>query len=440
MYPDTEGYSTETSSLLPLTPFTDDEGVLRVGGRLRNADIANEAKHQVILPSKHFVTDLIIRECHEISAHSGCEYVLAELRQKYWILKGRKSGKRIINSCIVCRKLKARSRPPLMGDLPAKRFGFSKPPFTYTGLDFFGPLKIKQGRARLKRWGTIFTCMTIRAVHWEVTESLETDTFINTFRRFINRRGKPTVMLSDCGTNFKGADKELKENLKDLNQQKVGNFATSNCIEWRFNPPGSPHMGGAWERLIRSVKHALKVVMKDRIFTDFQLQTLFTEMENILNQRPLTKVSDDCNDFSALTPNHFLHAGVTNNDVEFDEMPCTRKKWQQVQLASSHFWKRWLKEYLPTLTPRKKWRNQSTNLGIGDLVIVKDDDDMSSKRWNLGRIVKVNKGKDGVVRVATVKTAKGVYTRPAVKLFPLEEAQDVEVPQEEGAVPVQAPV
>ena len=161
---------------MPLTQFTDDEGVLRVGGRLRNADIANEAKHQVILPSKHFVTDLIIRECHEISAHSGCEYVLAELSQKYWILKGIKSVKRIINSCIVCRKLKARSRPPLMGDLPAIRFGFSKPPFTYTGVDFFfGPLKIKQGRAILKRWGTIFTCMTIRAVHLEVTESLETD-------------------------------------------------------------------------------------------------------------------------------------------------------------------------------------------------------------------------------------------------------------------------
>ena len=126
--------------------------------------------------------------------------------------------------------------------------------------------------------------MTIRAIHLELVESLATDTFINAMERFINRRGHPETISSDCGSNFKGADKEF-------DNEKIGSFAARKEIEWRFNPPDAPHMGGAWERLVRSVKTSLKAIVKERLVTDFQLITILTEVECLVNSRPLTPAS-----------------------------------------------------------------------------------------------------------------------------------------------------
>ena len=416
------GTLTPKSSLASLTPFIDDVGVLRVGGRLKHADISPSAKHPAVLPKYHHVTKLIIREEHERCGHLGREHVLAELRQQYWILNGRAAIQRIINSCFTCKVKKAKKVEPFMADLPEGRLAIGKAPFSNCGVDLFGPILIKQGRKRLKRWGTIFTGLTVRCVHLEVVENADTDSFINTMRRFVNRRSAPETMYSDCGTNFKGATKELQEFLKNLDHETITTYATSNGMSWKFNPPASPHMGGVWERMIRSVKEIISGLTKDIILTDFQLMTLLTEVESILNNRPLTHSSEDTDDLEALTPNHALigHSRNWNNMGTFPENFSSRKKWKQVQYLANNFWKRWRKEYLPSLIPRGKGRKLEPNIEVGELVVLADCEAPRGK-WTLGRITKTMPGNDGTTRVAEVRTGSGTYVRPVVKLYPLEE-------------------
>ena len=295
-----------TTKLLSLNPYLDDQGLLRVGERISNAHVPFSAKHQIIIPCKCHVAMLIIRQEHETCAHMGREYVLAAVRQKFWITNGRIIVKKVIKACFYCKKRNVEAMKPIMADLPEFRVEDSQPIFSNTGVDLFGPIYIKQRRARLKRWGSLFTCLNTRAVHLEVVESLETDSFINCLRRFTSRRGQPKLIISDCGSNFKGAANELKENLQALDQEKLSHYAQTKRFEWKFIPPSSPRMGGALERLIRTDKTALTTIMKDRVLTDFQLATIFCEVEYIVNSRPLTCVSDDPNDYEALTPNHFL--------------------------------------------------------------------------------------------------------------------------------------
>ena len=319
------------SRLVSLKPFVDDNGIIRVGGRLKNANIPYNAKHQIILPNNH-ISQLIIQKLHIENGHGGTNQLLADTRQIYWILNGRVAVKKVIRSCIQCQKAKSKPQVPIMVDLPRCRIDSGEPPFTNTGVDFFGPLTVKHGRKRLKRWISLFTCMTIRCVHLEVVESLETDDFLNALQRFISRRQKPKLILSDCGSNFKGASKELKTELNQLNQRKIGDHCSSKEVEWRFNPPSAPHMGGAWERMVRTVKTTMRSILKTQVLTDFQL-------ENIVNNRPLTQVSENVDDLNVLTPNHFLK-GFQNVDssISQDDSSLThRKKWKHIQNVLNHF-------------------------------------------------------------------------------------------------------
>ena len=310
-----------------------------------------------------------------------------------------------------------------MADLPECRAAIDQPPFSHCGVDLFGPIFIKQGRKRLKRWAVLFTCLTVRCVHLEVVHTCETDSFISALCRFTNRRGCPTDIYSDNGTNFRGATNELKEFINKLDKTAIKNFATSLRIQWHFNPPSAPHMGGAWERLVRSSKEVMYGLVKDHVLTDPQLITLLTEVEHILNSRPLTHLSENADDSVALTPNHILLGRHQNWDSisDISEADITsRKKWKQVQALQSAFWARWVKEYLPTLTKRPCWRDRKPNFTVGELVLLQDDDTKRGK-WPLGRITKVMPGADNVVRVVELKTKNGIYTRPATKVFKLED-------------------
>ena len=230
--------------------------------------------------------------------------------------------------------------------IPEVRLAPEKRPFTYVGVDYFGPLEVKQGRSRAKRYGCLFTCLTTRAVHVEMIHAL---------RGFISVRGYPEQIRSNQGSNFIKADKELKEAIKEWNQHKINNFCRQKKIEWIFNPPSASHMGGAWELMIRSVRQILKAILKEQLVSDEVLSTVMSEAVNILNSRPLTRNSDSALDEQPLTPNHLLHLrpcpDLPQGIFDQDDLSC-RRAWRQAQYLANLFWLRWTREYLPNLLRR----------------------------------------------------------------------------------------
>ena len=408
-----------------LDPFFDvDLQLIRVGGRLKNVPEGTVAQHQVLLPYDHQVSRLIIQAEHRKSAHCGPEQLISLVREKFWPVKCRLMAKKVINNCFDCRKRTSLPAIPFMADLPRERVTGFTPPFQFTGVDYFGPMVVKRGRSRIKRWGCLFSCLVTRAVHLELADSLETDDFILVLRCFISRRGKPQQLFSDNGTNFIGADRELQDCLKHLNQDKIGDYLAGSAIKWNFIPPNAPHFGGAWEILVKSVKRALKAVLKDTCVTESVLRTTLTEVENVVNSRPLTHNSSDPNDLSAITPNHFLHgvcSAVVPPDQCHENEICSRKRWRQSQVLSDHIWHRWLHEYLPSLNVRQKWNKENRNHVIGDIVLVIDSN-RPRGQWSLGRVQEVMPSKDGKVRTVKVKTSQGIYVRPVAKICLLEES------------------
>lgn len=413
----------KSSPLSKLDPILKD-GLLLVGGRLRHAAIPENAKHPVILPKGIHVTSIIIQYYHIISGHLGREYMLALLRRKYWIIQANSAVRKLLSRCVRCRKWKAQVLEQKMADLPEDRLTADHPPFTYVGVDYFGPFQVRRGRSLVKRYGVIFTCLVIRAVHIEISHSLDTDSFILALRRFLARRGEVKEIRSDNGTNFTGGEKELREAINDWNQDKIYDHLLQKHVKWSFNPPYGSHHGGIWERCIRTIRSILRALLKEQVIDDEGLQTLMCEVESLMNARPITTVSDDPKDLQALTPNHLLLAqsnqtlppGVFN---KADIYP--KRRWRQVQYLVDIFWKRWIREYLPTLQKRQKWLQPKRNVAVGDVVLLVDSS-APRNTWLMGKVVKVTADKKGLVRRVQVKTKTSVLERSIDKLVLLLEA------------------
>ncbi|KAK0155313.1 hypothetical protein N1851_002322 [Merluccius polli] len=211
-------------------------------------DIENTAEGQTAWPQAHSgVVTLILRDIHQRTGHCGRSYVLAQLRRKYWIPQANSAIRKIISKCTTCRRINGKVGEQKMACLPEDRLLPDKPPFTNTGVDFFGPFNVKRGRGTVKRYGVMFTCLTLRAVHIEVADSLDTDSCINAIRRFISRRGQVTIMRSDNGTNFVSSERELREAIQ-LDNGKIERDLQPKGIKWIFNSPAASHQGGVWER------------------------------------------------------------------------------------------------------------------------------------------------------------------------------------------------
>ena len=409
------------------------EGTVRVGGRIRHAPIAFEAAHPMILPKDHPVSTLIVRYYHEILGHAGREHVLSFIRQHFWIIQARSLVRHVLRRCIDCRKRNEVPMTQLMADLPKERLTPYDRPFTYTGVDFFGPFYVKRGRSSEKVYGCFFTCLTSRAVHIEDVSSLESDAFIQALRRFISNCGCPKEIWSDNGTNFVGADKEIRNSIRqwnqdDLNKQLIKdgiNCSLCPMFQWKFQPPAASHMNGVWERLIRSVRKTMKAILgnPDALVGLETLRTVFAEVVTILNSRPLTPSSDDPGDPEPLTPNHLL---LQQENLALPpglfvrEDLYRRKQWRRAQFLADCFWKRWLREYVPALQQRQKWVREKGNLKVNDLVMLVDENSPRG-RWLLGRVMKIFPGHDQRVRVGEVKTKNSTLVRPISKLVLLEE-------------------
>ena len=405
-----------------LTLFKDEMGIVRVKGRLKNAP-AEVCRQPIVLSPGSEVTRLIVIDLHERCLHAGLNHTLNLMREKFWMPKARASVKKLIRQCVYCRNRRAIQTNPKMADLPSERFDTTRP-FSSVGLDFLGPILVRKFRKTEKRYILLVTCLATRAIHLEVANSLDTDAFLMALRRFIARRGRPTLIWSDNGTNFVGGERELREAIAAWNQEQISDALSQKNIQWKFNPPSASHMGGAWERLVASVKKALRAVLGNQIVTDDVLHTTVLEVEFQVNSRPLTYVSGHGGDPESITPNHFLLGVVPNGCVlppgvfgENDKM--SRRRWRQCQALASHVWRRWLKEYLPTLIARKKWDKDTRNLAVNDVVLLAADDSPRGY-WPLGVVQQVYKSEDGVVRSAMVRTATGTYKRPCTKLCLLE--------------------
>lgn len=423
-----------TSSLLRLLPVID-EDMLRVGGRIDKAPIAYDARHQLVIPEKHYLAKLLVIDAHEKIAHSGQEHVLAKLRERFWIINARVLVRNLVRSCIICHRRRIKPALPVMAELPAYRVDICVPCFTNTGVDYFGPMYVKIGRASVKRYGCLFCCLVTRAIHLEVAVSLDTDDFICALRRFTCRRGVPKILTSDNGTNFRGADRELRDCIEAMKHDEIATrLATEDQIEWKFNPPSGPHFGGVWERLVRSVKTNIRVVIGNKSLRDDVLYTSLVEIESIVNSRPLSPVSDDPDDYEAITPSHFLIGRSSPRippDVPALDDVSPRKRWRQAQTNSERFWELYRKHYLPELTPRQKWNYPARNLVENDLVLIVDEQ-VPRGRWLLGRVLNTRPDKQGVVRSAEIKTSTGTLIRPVAKLCLLEGAKDT---SEKTAIP-----
>ncbi|XP_053698962.1 uncharacterized protein LOC128745926 [Sabethes cyaneus] len=418
----TETMVDKSSQLYKLSPFMDESGVVRMGSRIGAAPFAPyEAKYPIILPKKHPITFLLTDSYHRRLLHANNETIFNDMRQRFYIPAMRRLIRRVANDCQRCKNFKAIPRIPRMAPLPRARLTPFVKPFSFVGIDYFGPMLIKVGRNQVKRWVALFTCLTIRAVHMEVVHSLSTQSCIMAFRRFIARRGAPLEIYSDNGTCFVGASRQLKKEMEKINESCAVTF-TNARTKWIFNPPAAPHMGGLWERMVRSVKTAMFAIENGlRLPNEETFETIVLEAEAVVNSRPLTYIALDSADQEALTPNHFLLYGTqgVNQPVQIVSLRSVlRDSWKLAQWMIDEFWRRWTKEYLPVLARRSKWFEPVKPIQVGDIVIVVED--TARNQWLRGKIVEVFVAADGQGRKARIQTAKGIILRPSAKIAVLD--------------------
>ena len=418
-----KGKLTKKHSLYRLEPRVDNQGVLRVGGRRVDEEQEAQDEGPALLPKDHPVTTLIVRDVHVFLArHSGREHTLASLRRHYWIAAGRPLIDRILRTCLVCRRVNSKPLTQRQGELPVERISAGQPPFTYTGVDCFGPFAVTCMKRPVKRFGCIFTCLSSRAAHIEVLHSLDADAFINALMCFMSRRGAPKKIFSDRGTNFQRANKDIRAATQSwYTHDKCREALHRRDIEWVFQPPAASHMGGVWERQIRSIRKILASIIGTQRIDDDRLRTLFCEVEATLNSRPLTAAPGAASDPEALTPDHLLRvgAGLRLPLEDLSPMDVFRRRWTHAQALADRFWRRWKSEYLHTLRMRQRQIEPTRNLRAGDLVLLTDPH-LPRNQWRLGRVTEVFPGADGLVRKARVRTASGSLLRPVVKLCLLE--------------------
>ena len=412
------------SPLVKLRPVMR-SGVMCVGGRLGNSELTEEEKHPIILPYKDHVTDLIINEVHVRVGQMGRMYVLNELMREYWVMKGNAAVRRVLNDCVQCKRTKAKVLEQQMAELPNDRVVGEGPPFLVTGVDCFGPFMVKRGRAHVKRWGVLFTCLRIRAIHLEVAADLTTDSFMNALSRFLARRGQVKKIRCDRGSNFVGAKNILEDNWKQLNTDKIRKDLVGKGIDWEFNPPGASNFGGVWERMIGIVRKVLESVMGLQTLDDDSLGTLFCEVEAVVNSRPLNAVSMDASDVRSITPNTLLTLGSSPEVVELDGSigSYSLRRWRHVQYMADQFWQKWRREYLMHLQKRQKWVKKERNVKVGDIVLMVDVN-LPRCQWPLARVVSVKSGADGLVRRVEVFKNGKRYERSLAKLVMILEDQD----------------
>ena len=415
------------SHLYRLDPYIDEDGIMRVGGRIKRANLPQNLLHPIIMPRSSHITTLVIRHFHLKTFHAGTNITLNEIRNAgFWIIRGRAAVSSYEWNCVGCRKLRANTASQKMSDLPIDRLE-PGPPFTHSGVDLFGPFYIKAGRSQKKRWGVLFTCLASRAVHIEVAPDMTTNSFINAYRRFVSRRGQIRTLRSDCGTNIIGAKNELQAALSEMNNDKIHATLLKDDCDWiifQANVPHASHMGGVWERMIRSIRGVLAGILLqhgDQLDDDL-LQTFMIKAEAVVNSRPLTYQDDSHDSPEPLSPSQLLTMKskvVIPPPGRFikEDLYC-RRRWRRVQYVANQFWTQWRNENLATLQERRKWCSPEEDVKQGDVILLVEDN-IPRCNWPLGVINEVYPSSDGHIRKIQVRTVTSVLNRPVTKVVRL---------------------
>lgn len=385
-------------------------GIIRMSTRSQKARISYAARNPAILPNKHPFVDLIIQHIHEKNFHMGTEMTIADVKEFAWIIDTRAAVNRVIRKCQLCKILRAKPQMQQMGQLPLPRLDFGVEPFTYVGLDAFGPYKVKYGRGSVKRWGLIFTCLTYRVVHIEILNDMSTEHCIMAINRFLSRRGQSLYFYSDNGSNFVGAKNRLHKDMIEIEAELGKEIAKRFHIEWHFIPAYSPWWGGAWERLIQAIKKCVDFVLTEEIPREDIFANAIIEAESWMNRRPLTHIPIDHEDAPPLTPNSALFAQGRDRTLVPREVPqrdaFSTRVTRRVDHLVNKFLSRWTREYLPEINRRSKWFDVKEPVKIDDIVILTEPNEPRNA-WNRGKVIKVYPGEDGVVRAADVRLADG---------------------------------
>lgn len=419
-----------TKRLQKLKPFLDDSGLLRVGGRINRANMPYDAKHQILLPKKHHFTNLLIDFYHRTHLHVGPQTLQFALAQTYWILCARDAVRMRTLRCISCVRARPVAPQPSMAQLPTARVRGLRA-FGSSAVDFAGHFFLKSSKFRnaklFKAYVCVFVCMATKAIHLELVPDLSTESFLNALRRFLSRRGHCSNIYSDNGRNFVGCERYLTELYAFLqnesNQSAITNGLTPLQVTWHFSPPYASHFAGLVERAVGSLKRHLHRVIGKLTLNYDEFITLLCQIEAVLNSRPLCPLSNDPADPLPLTPGHFLVGEPLTSIPEFDlsnDNPNRLERWQTIQQAVQHFWKRWSLDYLHQLQPRGKWFHDSANTPLreGSLVVLIDNT-LPPLQWRLARVHQLHPGADGVTRVVTVRIGNTLTKRPVVKVCPL---------------------
>lgn len=418
-----------SSSLIALAPFVDSDGTLRVGGRIRNADLPYTTRHPVILPDpkKCQFSAMIVYSYHLRLAHGGRDLIMGSLLEKYHIVNVRNFIRNMIRSCIPCRRRNARASSQLMADLPIERLTAFEPCFTYCGTDCFGPIVCKVHRRKSPYYGVLFLCMNSKAIHLEMVKTLGTDDFLLALMRFVSLRGNVKQIRSDNGSNYVGAERNLREIVKKWNEKQIHDELRAKNVHWEWQKPYASAQSGIWERRVKETKRHLYAILAGATPSPDVLRTVFCEVACIMNQVPLTPVSDSIDSYDVLTPAHFLFqrpatlVAPVGDEAEFSH---SRQKWRNVCMLSTAYWNRWLKEYVPSLQKRVKWTAPRRNLSVGDLVTVMEDF-LPRSKWIFGRVIETFPDSKGRVRSAKIRTPTTEYVRPIQKLAVVCEVENL---------------
>lgn len=422
----------KTSTIRRLTPFLDNQGMLRLNSR-STSNLTYGEKYPLIIP-KSELSKLLIDHFHRKTHHAGTNVTISALRQAgYWVIGASATARSIIFNCINCRRIRSKPVEQIMGQLPEERTEPS-PPFTHIGMDVFGHFIVKDRRSEIKRWGIVFTCTYSRGIHIELLDDLTTDSFLQALRRFQAIRGQVKTILCDNGTNFIGGRNQLIKDLVSMDDSQLKAYLLDNKIEFKTNTPSASHQGGLWERQIRTIRsilNAMSTRYSGRLTTE-SLRTAFMEITGAINNRPISVTSMKETE-PIITVNHLLTGKswpILPAPGEFtSEEIYGRQMYRKSQQVAKEFWEMWSSQYLTKIETRQQWQTKKTNLKVGDIVSIIDSN-QPRNLWQVGRVIAVHLGKDQNVRKVSIVLAttsldssgkitkeRQVIERPAQKLI-----------------------